>query len=61
MKGNVAELVLWCVQNKDESDLLDELYEKASEDPKFRGIIGETPDSDEESSQSSQHSDDQMR
>lgn len=61
MKGNVAELVLWCVQNKDKSDLLDELYEKASEDPKFRGIIGETPDSDEESSQSSQHSDDQMR
>ena len=60
-EGNIAELVLWCVQNKDKSDLIDEFYEKASEDPKFRDIIGENSDSDEESSQSSQHSDEQMR
>ena len=60
-EGNIAELVLWCVKNKDKSDLIDEFYEKASEDPKFRDIIGENSDSDEESSQSSQHSDEQMR
>ncbi|PFX15559.1 E3 ubiquitin-protein ligase RNF213 [Stylophora pistillata] len=60
IEGSVPELVLWCVRNKDKSDLIDELYEKALEDTRFQGIIGEDLNSDEESSQSSQHTDDQM-
>ena len=47
----VANLVVWCVQNKANDDLIDELYNEAKTTHRFRGIVCE-----EESSQSSQDS-----
>ena len=57
-EGNDVELVLWCVQNNGNSDIIDENYGKASDDPRFRGIVSQDAASDLESSQSSQDSDD---
>lgn len=53
-----VDLVLWCVQNNANSDLIDEHYEMASDDPRFRGIVNHDAESDLESSRSSQDSDD---
>ena len=53
-----VELVLWCVQNNGNSDLIDENYDKASDDPRFREIVSQDAESDLESSQSSQDTDD---
>ena len=50
-ESGVADLVVWCVQNKDNDDLIDKLYEEAKTTLRFRGIVCE-----EESSQSSQDS-----
>lgn len=50
-ESGVANLVVWCVQNKDNDDLIDKLYEEAKTTLRFRGIVCE-----EESSQSSQDS-----
>lgn len=47
----VPDLVVWCVQNKANDDLIDELYDEAKTTLRFRGIVCE-----EESSQSSQDS-----
>lgn len=51
-----VEFVLWCVQNHANSVLIDELFDKASDDPRFRGIVNQDAESDLESSQSSQNS-----
>lgn len=51
-----AELVVWCVQNSTNVDLIDELYDNASGDPRFLGIINQATGSDRESTQSSQDS-----
>lgn len=59
LESSEVELVLWCVQNNANSDLIDELYDKASDDPRFRGIVNQDAESDLESSQSSQDSDDE--
>ena len=59
--GSETDLVIWCVQNKDNSDSIDELYNAALEDPSFRGIVDQNAESDEESSQSSQDSGDDQR
>lgn len=56
LEGREVDRILWCVTNKDNSDLIDELYDKASDDPRFRGIVNQAAESDEESSQSSQDS-----
>lgn len=56
LEGTEIDRVLWCFQNKDNSDLIDELYDEASDDPRFRDIVSQTAESDEESSQSSQDS-----
>ena len=53
-----VDLVLWCVQNNTNSDLIDEHYDKASDDARFRGIVNQDAESDLESSRSSQDSDD---
>ena len=47
----VAELVVWCVQNNGNDDVIDELYDEAKTTLRFSGIVCE-----EESSQSSQDS-----
>ena len=57
LESNDVELVLWCVTNNGNSDLIDENYDKASDDPRFRGIVSQDAESDLESSQSSQDSD----
>ena len=57
-ESSEVELVLWCVQNNGNSDLIDENYDKASDDPRFRGIVSRDAESDLESSQSSQDTDD---
>lgn len=36
-----AELVIWCVMNKNNDDLIDELYNEAKQNPIFREIINE--------------------
>ena len=51
-------VVLWCVQNNTNSDLIDEHYDKASNDSRFRGIVNQDAESDLESSRSSKDSDD---
>lgn len=51
-----VEFVLWCVQNHADSALIDELYDRASDDPRFRGIVNQDAKSNLESSQSSQDS-----
>lgn len=56
LEGNEIDRVLWCVQNNGNSDLIDELYDEASGDPRFRDIVSQAAVSDEESSQSSQDS-----
>ena len=58
LESNDVELVLWCVQNNANSANIDELYDKASGDPSFRGIVDQDAESDLESSQSSQDSND---
>ena len=57
-----TDLVLWCLQNMGDSDLVDELFERASGDPRFRNIVDQNIESDVEWMQLSQSSDcDQMR
>ena len=58
LESTDVELVLWCVQNHSNNDLIDELYDDASDDPRFRGIVNQAAGSDLESSQSSQDSED---
>ena len=58
LESSDVDLVLWCVQNNGNSDLIDENYDRASDDPRFRGIVSQDADSDLESSQSSRGSDD---
>lgn len=58
LEGTDAELVVWCVQNNGNSDLIEKNYDKASDDPRFSGIASQDAESDLESSQSSQRSDD---
>ena len=57
-----ADLFLWCLQNMGDSDLVDDLFERASGDPRFRKIVDQKIESDVEWMQLSQSSDcDQMR
>ena len=51
-----AELVIWCVQNNTQDDLLDKLYEEAKKNPMFRSIVDEIAGT--ESLQPSEDSDD---
>jgi len=51
-----VELFIWCFQNHANSALIDELFDRASDDPRFRGIVNQDGESDLESSQSSQDS-----
>lgn len=62
-ESSEVELVLWCVQNNENSDLIDELYDEASDDPRFHGIVNQTARADLEQSlaESSYDSDDSDR
>ncbi|XP_078382607.1 E3 ubiquitin-protein ligase rnf213-alpha-like isoform X3 [Oculina patagonica] len=56
LESTDVELVLWCVKNNANSDLIDKLYDEALDDQRFRGIVNQAAGSDLESSQSSQDS-----
>lgn len=56
LEKTVAELVVWCVQNNTNDDLIDKLCDEAKRNPRFRDIVNEITGT--ESSQSSQDSDD---
>ena len=41
LESSEADLVIWCVMNKNNDDLIDELYNEAKQNPRFREIINE--------------------
>ena len=53
-QSSETELVIWCVQNHTNNDLIDRLYDKAKNNPLFSGIVNEPAGS--ESSQRSEDS-----
>ena len=57
-EGSVAELVVWCVQNKNNEKLIDELFNEAKKSLRFKDIVGEELSL---SSQDSASSDDNER
>ncbi|XP_022797655.1 E3 ubiquitin-protein ligase rnf213-alpha-like isoform X3 [Stylophora pistillata] len=59
LEGSEIDLLVWCVQNMGDSehDLVDELYERASGDPRFHKIVDQKAEPDAEILQSSQNSD----
>lgn len=62
LQSKEADHVLWCLKNMEDSDLVDELFERASGDPRFRKIVDQKTNSDAELLQLSQNSDcDQIR
>ena len=40
-ESSEADLVIWCVMNKNNDDRIDELYNEAKQNPRFRAIINE--------------------
>ena len=56
---SVADLVVWCVQNNTNDDLVEELNETATKDPKFRKIVLQPEETD--SSKSSLDSDEDIK